>query len=89
MRGITFELKMPRYVTRVETDKNRVQGILLNLLSNAVKFSRPNEKIIIELSFREDFDLNRSDSSDSLTTWQISVRDFGIGINETDQKNLF
>ena len=54
MRGITFELKMPHLMTRVETDKNRVQGILFNLLSNAVKFSPNNEKIIIELSFGDD-----------------------------------
>jgi signal transduction histidine kinase len=45
MRGITFELKMPHLMTRVETDKNRVQGILFNLLSNAVKFLQATKKL--------------------------------------------
>jgi signal transduction histidine kinase len=53
MRGITFELKFPHFSTRVETDVNRVQGILFNLLSNAIKFSLNNGKIIIDLSFMD------------------------------------
>ena len=74
----------------------RVQQVLINLLSNAIKFSPKNSHIIVELSTSiaeqpEDLpDFISVDSNQSeYHTWRLSVRDFGIGINDQDQKNLF
>jgi signal transduction histidine kinase len=54
---------------------------LLNLLSNAIKFS-PTHDVVKVIVKAEKFDPTSVNVS-------ITVVDFGIGINEKDQKNLF
>lgn len=57
-------------------DYRRLQQILYNLLSNAIKFSHENSEIIVELKpIKEDL--------------QISVKDFGIGIEPKYHKTIF
>lgn len=61
---------------KINTDLNLLSAILRNLLSNAIKFSRPNSNIYIDFS----------PSGDNIL---FSVRDEGIGMNETQLQNLF
>ena len=60
----------------IELSEKILKNILLNLLSNSSKYS-PNEKVI---------QLTSSVTNHRIT---ITVKDFGIGIPEDDQKNLF
>lgn len=57
-------------------DKKILRNVILNLLSNALKYSGNDQKIII-----------RCISTDRYV--EVKVRDYGIGIPEEDQKNLF
>jgi signal transduction histidine kinase len=66
----------------VEIDKMRVQQILVNLLSNAIKFSKPLDKIRVEISYPHLL-------PDNLHEFSIKVTDQGIGLNEVDRKHLF
>jgi PAS domain S-box-containing protein len=60
----------------VKTDQNIIKNILYNLVSNAIKYSEEEQDIII----------NSVIEKNELT---IEVLDFGIGIPENEQKNLF
>jgi len=60
----------------VKTDQNIIKNILYNLVSNAIKYSEEDQDIII----------NSVIEKNELT---IEVLDFGIGIPENEQKNLF
>ena len=57
-------------------DKNLLYTIIINLLSNAYKFSEGQPSPVIEVKF----------FFDEIT---ISVRDYGIGIPESEIKNIF
>ena len=57
-------------------DTKLLQHILLNLISNALKFSLQNSVIEVYTEVLDD-------------SIKISVKDYGIGINEEDQKHLF
>lgn len=69
---------------RVMIDKMRSQQIFINLISNAIKFSKPFDKIFIEICKPECID-------SSLGRWEFmfKVTDQGMGINDVDRKNLF
>lgn len=58
------------------TDGQLLKNTILNLLSNAVKYSPNNSEIIVFLE-------NLSKGV------RIAIQDFGMGIPEKDQKNLF
>ena len=60
----------------ITQDKRIIRNILLNLISNAIKYSPENSNIEIDLSVFE----NHS---------KISIKDYGIGIPEEEQKNIF
>lgn len=60
----------------IHSDKKFLKNTLFNLLSNAVKYSSENDTIECYLKIREN----------SLT---FSVKDYGKGIPEEDQKHLF
>lgn len=57
-------------------DSDRVFQVMNNLLSNAAKFSKPGGKVIVTLS----------ETSKNIC---ISVEDFGVGIPEIAQSNIF
>src|SRR5690554_2200724 len=61
---------------KIKTDGQLLKNTMLNLLSNSIKYSKDNGEIVVSLK----------DKGDSL---EISVQDFGVGIPEKDQKNLF
>ena len=60
----------------VFADHNMIQLIIRNLLSNAIKFSNPGKDILVSAEVNNNF-------------IEISVRDFGIGINKERAMNLF
>lgn len=59
-----------------KTDGLLLKNTLLNLLSNAVKYSADDGNIIVTLE-------------DETEQIKLSIQDFGMGIPEKDQKNLF
>lgn len=60
----------------VQTDPSLLRKILVNLLSNALKYSAEHQPIELTVSGNE-------------STFQIQIRDQGIGISADDQKHLF
>ncbi len=66
---------------RVTADKMLLKQVLYNLLSNAIKFSDPGKKIWIEV---EEKPLNGGPPA-----VYFSVRDEGIGIDESDLDRVF
>lgn len=60
----------------LKTDGLLLKNTMLNMLSNAVKYSYDDGEIIVGLSNQK-------------KGIQISIQDFGMGIPEKDQKNLF
>ncbi|HLQ99430.1 MAG TPA: PAS domain-containing sensor histidine kinase [Sphingobacterium sp.] len=57
-------------------DANLIKNSVINLISNSIKFSGENSFIEFNTKIKDD-------------TCSITVKDNGIGIPETDQKNLF
>ncbi|MDN5199764.1 ATP-binding protein [Fulvivirgaceae bacterium BMA10] len=69
-----FDESIPEFI---ETDRTKMNQILMNLVSNAVKFT-PSGKNIFMTATREN---NK--------TLKFQVRDKGIGISEEQQDNVF
>lgn len=61
----------------VDVDKNKIVQVLSNLISNAIKYSPEADKVDIRVFKQEE----------GLVA--VSVKDYGIGISETDQKQVF
>lgn len=57
-------------------DQDFLNKILFNLLSNAIKYSHENNRIIITLA------------EEGIDKLLIKIKDFGIGIPKTSQKNI-
>jgi len=79
-KGLEFVLNAPTVPLRVIGDGLRLNQILTNLASNAVKFTTHG---FVELGCEI---VNRNDKS---VTLEFSVRDSGIGIEESKSGNLF
>lgn len=75
-QGQTFRYSNLQALNNVQTDRKLLKNITLNLLSNASKYS--GEDQAVELT------IQKLDSS-----WQLRVRDHGIGIPEEEQEQLF
>lgn len=60
----------------LESDLHMLKNILINLLSNAIKYSTENDKIEICCENKK-------------KQLSIHVRDYGIGIPDSEQKNMF
>ena len=71
-----FKVEIPQDLPHLTSDRTALQRILVNLVDNAVKFS-PGSRIA-ELGARA--------ADDSLTFW---VRDYGIGIPESEMGRIF
>lgn len=71
-----IELTEPDEPIRVECDALRIEQVMSNLISNALKYSPRARKIEVMLAFEEGEAC-------------FSVRDYGIGISEEDQRRLF
>lgn len=61
---------------KVMTDKKVIEHILINLISNAFKYSVNQKEPQIHVFFKQDY-------------FKIKIIDFGIGIPQKDQGNLF
>jgi two-component system CheB/CheR fusion protein len=72
-RRIVFEGRTKK---KVWGDRQRISQVLVNLLTNALKFSPPEAKVLVRTAA----------SRDGVT---VSVQDFGIGISNEDQDQLF
>jgi len=80
-KGLSLKLKLDENIPSVMGDPTRLHQILLNLVSNAVKFT---EKGSVTLN------LKLLDSSDSnLLKVQFSIKDTGIGIDDTQIEKIF
>jgi signal transduction histidine kinase len=71
-----IELSLPPEPIRVDCDALRLEQVMSNLISNALKYSPRARKIEVSLA-RENGEAC------------LSVRDYGIGISEEDQRRLF
>ena len=87
MKGLllTLETKLMAPKPIVRTDHNRVRQILLNLMSNALKFTYRG-KITVSVTEKLSDD---KENNKSYRSFEISVRDTGIGIKSDDQYKLF
>ncbi|PTQ93561.1 PAS domain S-box-containing protein [Mucilaginibacter yixingensis] len=63
-------------ILEVNADRERVEQVIINLISNAIKYSAPKTQVIISMHHTD--------------TWAtLSVQDFGIGIDQEQQKHIF
>jgi signal transduction histidine kinase len=65
------------YECTVYADKDRISQVLINFLTNAIKYSPKADKIDVWV---------RQSAPRQVS---VSVRDYGIGIDETDQEKVF
>lgn len=65
---------------KTQADRDRLSQIIQNLVSNAIKFSPANGTVKVSLC---------DDKSETISGYRISVTDYGPGIPEDKQKQLF
>ncbi|WP_419655378.1 two component system sensor histidine kinase [Desulfosarcina variabilis str. Montpellier] len=76
-KNIQMNVHLPNSSRPIDGDRDQLIQAMVNLISNAVKFCDPNQgRIDIHLVY----------AADQLS---VSVTDNGIGISETDQKQIF
>jgi signal transduction histidine kinase/CheY-like chemotaxis protein len=76
-RNIIFTCDIPDGLPSFYGDKMRIQQVFTNLFSNALKYSPDGSSVWVSVSL-EDGD-----------KFHIIVKDNGIGIDKTEQKNIF
>ncbi|HON09880.1 MAG TPA: ATP-binding protein [Chitinispirillaceae bacterium] len=76
-RNIVFHCDFPESLPNFYGDRMRMQQVFTNLFSNAIKYS-PDGSIVEVKIFVENHDL-----------FHIIVKDHGIGIDKSEQKNIF
>jgi signal transduction histidine kinase len=88
-KNVSLTLEIPDKLI-INSDKRRVQQVVLNLVSNAIKFS---DKGSVRVSARTvDNEQHSTDNYSRATERkfvEISVEDTGIGIKEEDRDKLF
>jgi len=67
-------------------DSLRVQQVLINLIQNSIKFSQPNDLIKLQI-VRSKLKVEENEGQEY--EFLIKITDQGIGISESDRKNLF
>ena len=72
------EVKIPEHLPTILSKKVRLQQIFGNLISNGLKFTRPDVKPCVEI-----------EAVEQAETWDIIVRDNGIGIDEKYLEQIF
>jgi signal transduction histidine kinase len=75
-RGIIIEVACPATPVRLDIDADAVKQALINLIDNAIKYSGAEKYVAVELA-------------DGGATWDIRVKDRGIGISPDDMKRIF
>lgn len=71
-----FHLKTEAEVF-VTADRDRISQVLINLIANAIKYSPKSNRVDISVKTTIDSEI------------LISIKDYGIGIEEKDQKKIF
>ena len=71
-----LRLEFPPQVMLAMADEERLIDILTNLFSNAIKYSPDGSPIIVRLTRSGNY-------------LQLSVKDYGVGINPADHQHLF
>jgi len=61
---------------KIYADSLKIRSVFQNLLENSIKYSKENGKIDLDFVIRDNF-------------IQFSIRDYGIGIPESQKKNIF
>ncbi|MCX7726385.1 MAG: ATP-binding protein [Chitinispirillaceae bacterium] len=79
-RGIVFNCQFQENLPLFYGDKMRMQQVFTNLFSNAIKYSPDNScvEVIIETEKKEENE-----------RFHIAVCDHGVGIDKSEQKNIF
>jgi signal transduction histidine kinase len=81
-KEIIFTSQMPDEAL-VTADRNMIATVVRNLLTNAVKFTEKGGTVILDIAPLG------MDATSNVHTYSISVTDTGIGMNETQIRNLF
>lgn len=74
--GHRLHLDVPQWPQPVLADPERLAQVFANLLNNAAKYSDPGSDITLQASQSEE-------------AIEVSVRDTGMGLNETDVERVF
>ena len=73
----THQLLLERTVgAQIYGDRDRIGQVLMNLLTNAIKYSPTADRIMVRMAIDEE-------------NVVVSVQDFGIGISQSYQENIF
>jgi len=85
-KGLSLRLDAAEAPLTMDSDRRRVEQVLLNLLSNAVKFTERGQ-----VTLRADTlaDYRREPGGPAVPALRVLVRDTGIGIAERDLAALF
>ncbi len=75
-KGRTVNIKISTEEKRLKSDDKLLRLILLNLITNALKYSHEDKPVSIEAAIFKDIAV-------------ISVQDYGIGIPDNEQENIF
>ncbi|MEO7214454.1 ATP-binding protein [Mucilaginibacter sp.] len=75
-KKVTLEIVQDNTLPEVHVDIEKTAWVLVNFLSNALRYSAEKSKIVIQVAAKNN-------------KVEVSVRDFGKGIDEAYQKRLF
>jgi two-component system phosphate regulon sensor histidine kinase PhoR len=75
-RKVELQIPLNHRTFTIETDPEILKSILGIFLSNAIDYSRPGQKVILDIK----------EESEAIVFF---VRDFGIGIPQKEQKRIF
>ncbi|WP_282015538.1 sensor histidine kinase [Marinifilum flexuosum] len=75
-KSINIVNKVKLENSTISLDKNKIEQVLHNLLSNAIKYSTPHTSITVDIK-------------DHTTNFEISIKDQGVGIPESELSKLF
>jgi len=74
-KGLSFEYAVNAETALTKTDREQLERVIRNLLSNAVKYTQQG-KVKLSLEYEKN-------------SWQIELKDTGIGIAEEDKERVF
>jgi PAS domain S-box-containing protein len=85
-RGLVLRITMPEVLESMESDRRRVEQILLNLFNNAIKFTdRGRVTLAVEIVSED----SCAGQDDTRRLARLRVTDTGVGIKEDDLSKLF
>lgn len=85
-KGLALKVVVPTTMEPMESDRRRVDQILLNLLNNAIKFTDCGS-VTIAVDFVDDTAATTADRGRSIA--RVQVTDTGIGMKSDDLATLF